>query len=173
MTDLKKLPLALNKPLYQLYAAWEAHRLHKKYHFDALWAVMAHATGVPASLFKMWHPEVRYVLNLQEGDPTEYIEKKMRPVWPLFKRAFTSADIVQPLSNFLAHWARTMQFEGPIEVIPNAVDDAIAEKMRLHWSEGDIVEILGVISLFGFLNRWNDSMGTQIEDGVRFFCYLL
>ena len=33
----------------------------------------------------------------------------------------------------------------------------------MYWDEGEIVEILGVISLFGFLNRWNDSMGTSIE----------
>jgi hypothetical protein len=26
--------------------------------------------------------------------------------------------------------------------------------------------MLGVISLFGYLNRWNDSMGTSIEDGA-------
>ncbi len=51
-------------------------------------------------------------------------------------------------------------------IIPNAVDDAIAEKMRLHWTEGEIVEILGVVALFGFLNRWNDSMGTQLEVGA-------
>ena len=50
--------------------------------------------------------------------------------------------------------------------IPNAVDDLISEKLRLHWNDGEIVEILGVISLFGFLNRWNDSMGTEIEDGA-------
>lgn len=50
--------------------------------------------------------------------------------------------------------------------IPNAVDDSIAEKMREHWNDGDIVEILGVIALFGFLNRWNDSMGTEIEPGA-------
>jgi alkylhydroperoxidase family enzyme len=48
-------------------------------------------------------------------------------------------------------------------VIPNAVDDAVAEKLRLYWDEGEIVEILGVIALFGFLNRWNDSMGTELE----------
>jgi uncharacterized peroxidase-related enzyme len=48
--------------------------------------------------------------------------------------------------------------------IPNAVDDATAEKMRLHWNEGEIVEILGVVALFGYLNRWNDSMGTEMED---------
>ena len=29
--------------------------------------------------------------------------------------------------------------------------------------QGDIVEIMGVIALFGYLNRWNDSMGTILE----------
>ena len=48
--------------------------------------------------------------------------------------------------------------------VPNAVTDAIAENMRQHWDEGEIVEIMGVIALFGYLNRWNDSMGTQLED---------
>ena len=48
--------------------------------------------------------------------------------------------------------------------VPNAVNDAIAENMRQHWDEGEIVEIMGVIALFGYLNRWNDSMGTQLED---------
>lgn len=48
--------------------------------------------------------------------------------------------------------------------VPNNVDDAIAERMRQHWDEGEIVEIMGVIALFGYLNRWNDSMGTQLED---------
>ena len=47
--------------------------------------------------------------------------------------------------------------------VPNAVDDEISSKMRKYWNEGEIVEILGVIALFGYLNRWNDSMGTQLE----------
>ena len=48
--------------------------------------------------------------------------------------------------------------------VPNAVDDQISENMRAHWDEGEIVEIMGVIALFGYLNRWNDSMGTQLEE---------
>ena len=56
-----------------------------------------------------------------------------------------------------------LDFALSSSVIPNAVDDVIADKLREHWSEGEIVEILGVIALFGFLNRWNDSMGTQLE----------
>ncbi len=48
--------------------------------------------------------------------------------------------------------------------VPNGVNDEIAENMRKHWDEGEIVEILGVVALFGYLNRWNDSMGTQLEE---------
>lgn len=48
--------------------------------------------------------------------------------------------------------------------VPNAVTDEIADNLRAHWDEGEIVEILGVVALFGYLNRWNDSMGTQLED---------
>lgn len=47
--------------------------------------------------------------------------------------------------------------------VPNAVDDALSARLRASWTDDEIVEILGVISLFGFLNRWNDSMGTQLE----------
>jgi len=47
--------------------------------------------------------------------------------------------------------------------VPNAVTDEIAENLRSHWEDGEIVEILGVTALFGYLNRWNDSMGTQLE----------
>ena len=51
-------------------------------------------------------------------------------------------------------------------VIPNSVTDEIAENVRKYWGEGEIVEIMGVIALFGYLNRWNDSMGTEMESGA-------
>lgn len=46
---------------------------------------------------------------------------------------------------------------------PNAVTDAQFAELRQHWSDTEIVEILGVVAMFGFLNRWNDSMGTPLE----------
>jgi len=48
--------------------------------------------------------------------------------------------------------------------IPNAVDDEIAAELQKHWEDNDIVEITAVIALFGYLNRWNDSMGSALED---------
>ena len=45
---------------------------------------------------------------------------------------------------------------------PNDVSDELFARMKQHWNEGQIVEILGVISMFGFMNRWNDSMSTPL-----------
>jgi uncharacterized peroxidase-related enzyme len=47
--------------------------------------------------------------------------------------------------------------------VPNAVTPELMARLRAHWDDGEVVEILGVISLFGFLNRWNDSMATALE----------
>ena len=59
-----------------------------------------------------------------------------------------------------------LDFALASSVIPNAVDDTIAENLRKYWNEGEIVEIVGVIALFGYLNRWNDSMATALEEGA-------
>jgi glycosyltransferase involved in cell wall biosynthesis len=121
---LRRWPLHLNKFLYQFGAAWKALELHKQHAFDGAWAMMAHSAGVPAALFTLVYPNVKLILTLQEGDPPEYVEKKMRILWPLFKRAFVTAEVVQPISNFLAAWARRMGTKGEIVVIPNGVDTA-------------------------------------------------
>ena len=59
-----------------------------------------------------------------------------------------------------------LDFSLKASLVPNQVDDGIKKRLYEHWDEGEIVEMLGVISLFGYLNRWNDSMGTSIEDGA-------
>jgi alkylhydroperoxidase family enzyme len=51
--------------------------------------------------------------------------------------------------------------------VPNAVDAELFARMRLHWSEEQIVQILGAVCLYGFLNRWNDSMATDLEAAPR------
>lgn len=46
---------------------------------------------------------------------------------------------------------------------PNAVTDEQFQELQRHWTDTHIVEILGVVAMFGFLNRWNDSMATPLE----------
>ncbi len=49
-------------------------------------------------------------------------------------------------------------------IVPNATTPAHFAELRNHFSEDEIVELVGVISLFGWLNRWNDTMATELED---------
>jgi uncharacterized peroxidase-related enzyme len=62
-----------------------------------------------------------------------------------------------------------LRFARDASVAPNDVTPANFEELRRHWDEGQIVEILAVVGLFGFLNRWNDSMATDLEDIPRAF----
>jgi len=46
---------------------------------------------------------------------------------------------------------------------PSDVRDEHFEELQRHFSEDEICELAGVIALFGFLNRWNDTLGTPLE----------
>jgi uncharacterized peroxidase-related enzyme len=48
--------------------------------------------------------------------------------------------------------------------VPNAVTDASYAALAEHWDEAQIVEILGVVCMFGVFNRWNDSLATPLEE---------
>lgn len=50
--------------------------------------------------------------------------------------------------------------------VPNMVGAEIGAALNAHWDEGEVVEILGVVAMFGYLNRWNDSMATTLEEGA-------
>jgi len=79
----------------------------------------------------------------------------------------------QTHSSFTEAERVALDFSLAASQVPNAVNDVLKKRLYTHWHEGEIVEMLGVIALFGYLNRWNDSMGTQLEepaaeDGDRF-----
>lgn len=54
-------------------------------------------------------------------------------------------------------------------VTPSAVTDAEFADLKSHFTDDEIVEIVGVISMFGFLNRWNSVMGTDLENNPLAF----
>lgn len=51
--------------------------------------------------------------------------------------------------------------------VPNAVTSEHFGQLRRHWSDGQIVEMLAAVCLYGFLNRWNDTMATELEEAPR------
>lgn len=48
--------------------------------------------------------------------------------------------------------------------VPNGVEASHIEDLKKYYTEKQIVEIVSVIALFGFLNRWNDTLATTLED---------
>lgn len=48
--------------------------------------------------------------------------------------------------------------------LPNDTTAEDFDELKKHFDEGQIVEIVATIALFGYLNRWNDTMATQLED---------
>ena len=88
--------------------------------------------------------------------------RRLDAVWSFRDRA----DLFTPAEQ------AALEFAVAAASVPGAVDGSIGQALRAHWEDGEIVEIAGVVALFGFLNRWNDAMATELEapaaaDGAR------
>ncbi len=46
---------------------------------------------------------------------------------------------------------------------PNGVTDEMFAQLALHFNQQQQLEIVSVIALFGFLNRWNSTLATELE----------
>ena len=79
-------------------------------------------------------------------------EEKIAAVWD-----FERSDLYSEAERAALRFARDAA------LVPNEVTPRHFTELRRHWNDGEIVEILAVVGLFGFLNRWNDSMATQLE----------
>lgn len=47
--------------------------------------------------------------------------------------------------------------------VPNEVTDEDMSELRRHFDDEQVVELVAVMANFGFLNRWNDTMATELE----------
>ena len=49
-------------------------------------------------------------------------------------------------------------------ITPNKSTQSHFDNLKKYFSMKEIIDIVSVIALFGFLNRWNDTMGTVLEE---------
>jgi glycosyltransferase involved in cell wall biosynthesis len=112
----------LNKYLFPFLSLLKGSSLLKFRKYDFTWCMMANYGGFGAMFFKHFHPEVPFVLTLQEGDPFEYIKKRVGIFWPLYLKIFEKADRVQAISNYLSDYAKKLGFKGEPVVIPNGAN---------------------------------------------------
>ena len=60
-----------------------------------------------------------------------------------------------------------LRFTIAASSVPVSTSKKLEELLQHHWDETDILEIMSVIALFGYLNRWNDVMGTSLEKDAK------
>jgi uncharacterized peroxidase-related enzyme len=80
-------------------------------------------------------------------------DEKIRAVWEFETSTLFSA--AERAALRLAYHAA---------LVPNATTAEDFDELKRHFDEGQIVEIVATIALFGYLNRWNDTLATTLED---------
>jgi len=79
-------------------------------------------------------------------------DAKIRAVWD-----FETSE------SFLPSERAALRVAYKAALIPNAVSNADFDELKKYFDDGQIVEIVASIALFGYLNRWNDTMATELE----------
>ncbi len=79
--------------------------------------------------------------------------EKIAAVWE-----FETSDL------FSAAERAALRLAMKASIIPNQAAQEDFDELGKHFDEGQIVELVASVALFGYLNRWNDSMATELEE---------
>lgn len=80
-------------------------------------------------------------------------DAKIAAIW-----AFETSDLFSEAERAASRFAQAAA------AVPNMATDADFADLRKHFTDYQVVEIVSVISMFGFLNRWNDTLATELEE---------
>ena len=79
--------------------------------------------------------------------------KKIAAVWE-----FETSDLFSDAER------AALRLAMKASIIPNQAAQEDFDELGKHFDEGQIVELVASVALFGYLNRWNDSMATELEE---------
>jgi len=78
--------------------------------------------------------------------------KKIAAVWE-----FASSDLFNQAEKTALRLAMKASMH------PNQVEQEDFDELGKHFDQGQIVELVASVALFGYLNRWNDTLATELE----------
>ena len=79
-------------------------------------------------------------------------DAKIRAVWE-----YETSALFSPAER------AALRLALPAALVPNEAGAEHFDELKKHFDEGQIFEIVATIALFGYLNRWNDTMATTLE----------
>lgn len=128
-TEFAAWPLKLNKYLFPFLAYTKGIELQWRHRFQGHWCMLAFTGAIGSLLFKLTFPQIKYVLELQDGRSYEERKALFGPlVFPLIRASFQKADAIKTIANFQIEVARRSGATAPATRIPNGVDVSIFTK---------------------------------------------
>lgn len=113
-------------------------------------------------------PELKMLISLvaSQAAGCRYCQAHMANLSRIYK---ASAEKVEKVWEFetsdafsaAERAALRLAYKGAL--VPNEVTDEDFAEVYRYFDESQVVEIVASLALFGFLNRWNDTMATEIE----------
>ena len=80
-------------------------------------------------------------------------QEKIAAVWD-----YQTSPLFSPAERAALHLAYRAS------LVPNEAGDEEFTELKRYFDDDEIVEIVASIALFGYLNRWNDTMATELEE---------
>ncbi|OEK05999.1 fusion protein [Flavivirga aquatica] len=113
--------------------------------------------------------ELKMLISLisSQASGCRYCQAHMANLSRIYKASKEKIESVwefhtSPLFSEAERAALNVAFKGAL--IPNIAEAKDFDELKKHFSESEIVEIVASLALFGYLNRWNDTMATDLED---------
>ncbi|MEO1067125.1 MAG: carboxymuconolactone decarboxylase family protein [Pseudomonadota bacterium] len=132
--------------------------------FMALNQAVIYEGTVPEALKMM----VAYMTSMATG--CRYCQSHMANLSSVYDVSYEKIQAVWDCSNsvlFTDAEKAVLELARVAAAVPNAAETHHFDAVKQHFNDAEIVEIVGTIALFGYLNRWNDTMATTLEDYPR------
>jgi uncharacterized peroxidase-related enzyme len=115
-------------------------------------------------------PELRSMMFLIQSQNNGCLYCQAHSVSALARDNNVSEEKIANLWEFETHPVFSsaervgLRFALAVSAHPNAASDADFDALKEHFSDAQIVEMVAALSIGSFLNTWNDTMATQLEE---------
>ena len=176
LPNLDKLLYSVIAPIFWLWLFF------KKKYFLCI-GLMASFWWLAAAFYRLLlGKKIYYVLNLQDWDTDEYINKKIKGKKFLYRFVFRNADHITALAEFLKKRAYSYGYHNKVTIIPNGVDthkffsykrdDSLLDSLRhTLWIKNND-KIIVTTSRLNYKN-WIDDIILSLKylpDNYKFLC---
>ena len=114
--------IKIDKLLLPILGPIKAFFLNRKMSYCLSIGIIYNHAGLAATFFKYIQPKIPFLLNLQDGDTDDVINRNTRGIQAITDLIYIKPDVITTIATFLTERAKSKGFKGNFQLIPNGVD---------------------------------------------------